>query len=287
MSTYDKTKKDIEEIMNIMDGINLDDIKTNGFSIRCGNKVLHLKMVSEKSLEDVENELRNEFAKKLTDKINIIKTNIGNKINEMTEFVHRIKVEYVKKEKDLNDKLNNTSMMPDISYHKHAVRGISVVKSDEMDGLVWLIRGIYWPKYVDGVKIEPKFSKKMISPIIITIWTKRDKITTVSTHEPIGLNYFDHYHQSKPDCWGSWSYDRKWKTVDDIIKIAEKAQAVLENINTLSVVSHNPRSLPRLATVNRYLIKDNKIDDIKNISNNLKRVGIRDDNLTSDNVWSI
>lgn len=287
MSTYDKAKKDIEEIMNIMDGINLDDIKTNGFSIRCGNKVLHLKMVSEKSLEDVENELRNEFAKKLTDKINIIKTNISNKINEMTEFVHRIKVEYVKKEKDLNDKLNNTSMMPDISYHKHAVRGISVVKSDEMDGLVWLIRGIYWPKYVDGVKIEPKFSKKMISPIIITIWTKRDKITTVSTHEPIGLNYFDHYHQSKPDCWGSWSYDRKWKTADDIIKIAEKAQAVLENINTLSVVSHNPRSLPRLATVNRYLIKDNKIDDIKNISNNLKRVGIRDDNLTSDNVWSI
>jgi len=283
----EKAEKDIKQIVSYLDGFDLSDIQTNGFSVRCGSKVLKMTVVGEDSLDGLVNEIKEEYKSKMRDKIDIIKKNISKKINEMSDFVYSIKTEYLKKEKTLNDRLNNTSMMPDITF-EHAKKGLSIIKGDGKNSLYWLVRGVYWPRFVDGIQIDPSYSKKMMSPIIFLFQTNGDRITGISTRKEIGLDYFDHYHQNKPDCWGSWKYNVEWKSPWDIIKVAEQAQAVLENINTMSIVRRSPLALPRIQTVQRHLL--GRKDDLKDgskLNQTDVRLGLKKDTLSdSDNVWS-
>jgi hypothetical protein len=132
----------------------------------------------------------------------------------------------------------------------------------------------------------------MISSIIFMITTEDKKVKGVSTRKPVGLDYFEHYHQSKPDCWGKWSPKRDFNGPDDIIKIAKEAEAVLENINPRSLADRSPLALPRFATLERHLL--NKAPEKVEISLNQEdiRSGMtmdidRSSSTNGDNLWTI
>jgi hypothetical protein len=159
----ERAKKDIEEMWSMLDGIKSDDIELDGLTVRAGNKVLKLEVVSEEPL-DIEEEIRKEYRDKLIEKLNIIKKHINDKINSMSDFVSRIRFEYERKEEELTRKLHEAKLMPDVSV-EDAKKGLSVVKGTGQDEYIWLVQGIYWPKTLDQEYIDPKYQKKMITPI--------------------------------------------------------------------------------------------------------------------------
>jgi hypothetical protein len=282
----ERAKKDIEEMWSMLDGIKSDDIELDGLTVRAGNKVLKLEVVSEEPL-DIEEEIRKEYRDKLIEKLNIIKKHINDKINSMSDFVSRIRFEYERKEEELTRKLHEAKLMPDVSV-EDAKKGLSVVKGTGQDEYIWLVQGIYWPKTLDQEYIDPKYQKKMITPIVVLIETKGKKVQRVSTRQPIGLGYFQHYHQSNPDCWGRWKYPRNWETPIDIINIAQEAQIVLENINSGSLAERRPRGLPRYNTVCRHLTGEKKAPDNKvNLRREEKRVGVEENsNIDESDFWT-
>ena len=180
--------------------------------------------------------------------------------------------------------------MPDV-FSSHAEKGLSLVKGRYKDELMWLVQGIYWPKKVNSTPLEGKFSKKMLTQIIYCIETKNDKVIRVSTRKPIDFSYFNHYHQSTPDCWGNWKHPAKWETPDDIISIAREAEFVLEDINLGSIADHNPRGLPRLTTVKRHILKDDDVKDEKKLdigllNQNARRAGITASVRSEEDLWT-
>lgn len=287
---FDIKEKKLKEIFGLIDGMEADTIKTDGITVRAGKKILKFDFVSEE-YSTVEDEIRNEFKEKLKQKIEFIRDKVDAKISEQTEFIHQQKKEFERKEYELKNKLRNVVSMPNVTLH-HAKRGLSVVKNgDHPDRLVWLVRAIFWPKTVDGKIIEPKFSKKMLTPIIILIETLNESVVSVSTRKPIGLDYFDHYHQSNPDCWGDWKHKSTWRTPDDIIHIAKEAEAVLTNINTRSIAIDNPSGLPRKSTLLNHILKPNESEEKKLKMGILNQVSRRSgiSNVVSEentDVWS-
>jgi len=290
MSIEEKTKKEIEEMFGYLDGIDVDSIKTEGLSIRAGNKVLKLNVVSETPIPEIE-EVKKEFRKKLTEQLQSIKSKINSKMTEASNYINGLKREYERKEMDLKDRLKRSSPMPDVFY-SHSQKGLSVVKGSEKDKLIWFVQGVYWPKYFDSKQLEAKFSKKMITQITFMIETNGKTVTRISTRKIIGLDYFSHYHQSKPDCWGNWKYASKWETPDDIIAIAREAEAVLENINSASIANNSPRGLPRLITIRRHILSKKDIEDgngldIGVLNQTTRRAGIGADlRQDDDDLWT-
>jgi len=281
----DKTKNTVEEISDIIDNINVDDIKSEGLSLRLGNRLIKLE-ISEESMS-VEDEIKKELKEKLHSRIEIIRERVNEKITDMYNFVQNIKNHYDSKEKDLSAQLENAVSMPDIDI-SHARNGLSVVKGNGRNRLRWLVQGIFWPKYVDKKPLDKKFSKKMLSNVVYVIETHRNDILNCHTCKPIGLTYFQHYHQNDPDCWGNWNPKRKWNEPYDIIKCAREAEAVLENVNTASVAKHNPVGLPRESTLLKYVLKDgDEGSDIGVFNQSLRRTGItkniRED---SNDMWT-
>lgn len=286
-----KAEKDIKYMFGLLDGVDADDVKLDELTIRAGGKLLKFELVSDEPLP-IGDEIREELKQKMTKKLQSIKTHINNKITEMSSFVTEIRRSYEQKEKELDKKFKNSKLMPDIKY-RHAQRGLSVIQGNGKDEYIWLVQAIYWPKFVNKQKIRRDFQKKLITPIIITIETTGKHVSRVSTRQPMGLEYFDHYHQSQPDCWGSWKSPSKWKTPDDILQIAGQAQAVLETINTGSIANQTPRGLPRKTTVMRHLEvekkpkrkvgrpRKNKVD----VNSEDIRSGITADFTPSDDVW--
>jgi hypothetical protein len=283
-------QKTLTEMFEIVDGVNVDDIQNEGFTIRSGNKLLKLQVVSEEPIT-VEDEVREEFRQKLRIKMQEIKNRLNSKVTEMVESTSRIKSEAERKERELKRKLTMAQPMPDVGWG-HAKRGLSVIKGDNANELIWLVQGVYWPKFVDDRPIEPRYSKKLISNIIIIVKTSGKKITGVSTHKPVGnLDYFDHYHQQNPDCWGQYKYPRDWRTPDDIIAIARDAEAVLETVNTHSIAHSSPRGLPRKATLLRHRVEKTRdiiqrtTSERQNLNQEAVRTGVTTDN--NQDVWSI
>lgn len=275
-----------KSILNYLDEADVDKIKTDGMTLRVGGKMLHFSSVDENPIT-VEEEIRNELKEKLNSQQVIIKNKINNKISEMVSYFNEIKREYQRKEIEMERKLNDTTLMPNVQWN-HAERGLSVIKGSGRDKLIWLCQGIYWPKYVDKKPIEKKYSKRLISNVIFLVETKGTHVLDVSTRQPIGLDYFDHYHQSKPDCWGYWKFEKKWNTPDDIIKISKEAEAVLENVNTGSIANSSPRGLPKKNTLLKHLSKSNEEDFLGNLNQQVRRSGITEDNRTNDmDVWSL
>jgi hypothetical protein len=207
----------------------------------------------------------------------------------MSEFVNTLRREYERKEKELQKRLDTMTPMPDLST-QHMYDGLSICQGDYPSEINWLVQGIYWPKYVDRRAIEPNYTKKMMSHIIICIVTKKDRITSVSTRKPLGFDFFQHYHQANPDCWGEWKYPTKFNNDPyEIIRIAQEAQVVLENINTGSVAKRNPRGLPRKDTLMRHLLPDGEgVQHMKNLRQNIRRLGanVGGISINEDNFWS-
>jgi len=281
-----RAERDKNIMFDCLDGVDIDKIESDGLSIRVGDKVLKLNVISQTPIPEVA-EVKEEFRQKLNEQQRMIKAKINDKINEITEYHHSMRMEYQRKEKELKQILARSAPMPDILY-SHAQQGLSVVKGDGKDRLIWLVQGVYWPKTLDHKQIDPKFSKKMISNIVFMIETSGQTVTSASTRKPIGLDYFSHYHQSRPDCWGKWKRATVWKNPTDIIRIAREAEAVLENINTGSIAEPNPRGLPRKSTLGRHLIEDKKSQKMGALNQTTRRSGISEQVRSEDGeVWSL
>lgn len=287
MEVNEKAEKDIQHIFDKLGGLDVDKIKTQGLTIRIGNKVLKFDAISEE--ESIENEIREEFRNILVQKIKIIRDDVSKKINEMANFVSTIKRDSENVRKDYERKIISLCSMPEITFD-HARKGLSVVKGSHTNSLVWLVQGVYWPKTVDFKPLDPKMSKKMITNVTFLVFTEGNTITNVTTRKVMGLEHFHHYHQSNTggDCWGRWKYPTKWSTPDDIICVAREAESVLENINTGSIADENPRGLPRKTTLMRHVKRDLKLKDVnEKLNTDTLRTGITTDiRRNDDNVWT-
>jgi hypothetical protein len=270
----------LKEMFEDLDGINVDDIQTDGITIRSGNKLIKLQVALEEPVT-VEEEVREEFRQKLATKLQEIKNRLNTKVTEMVEMTSRIRIEAERKEMELKEKIRQAKPMPEISW-RDAKHGISVVKGRGRDELIWLVRAVYAPKFIDRKPITPSYAKKLMTSIVICIKTSGKKITEVSTRKLHGLDYFKHYHQNSPDCWGNWSYPHEWKNVADLIRVARDAEAVLENVNTGSIADSTPRGLPRRRTLEKHLAKQ-KTKDIK-LDSDQTREGITNSGM-NDEVW--
>lgn len=287
--------EDIKDSMEqTLDGVGLDveEVKSEGMTIRIGGKVVKLQVTEEISLP--EDEIRAEYSAKLTEKLQRIKEVLNEKMSEMTYMVEQNRQDFEEKERELQARLASSNIMPDISYD-HAKQGLSVVKQhsrhEGADVLTWLFQGVYWPKYVDGNPIDPKYAKRMISPVTLEIVTKKDRIQKVTVRKTIGLAKFEHYHSmdSQNDCWGQWSIPSSWSTPDDILSIARAALAVLENVNTGSPGNRSPSGLPRLNTLEQHVLRGEEARNVTyNTSRADERAGISEqtDRGESRSVWS-
>lgn len=281
-------RKKLAEMLRDIEGVSVDDINLNGFTIRNGNKILKLEVTG---IEDVtmDQEIREEFRLKLGEKLASIKDRLNQKITEVVQYTTQIRMEAERKERELEEKLRRAHPMPDV-FMDQAKKGLSVVKGSSRNELIWLVQGIYWPKTIDNKPIEPKYSKKLLTNITFMIKTQGDVIKKVSTRQPIGLEYFEHYHQQRPDCWGKWHPQNRFNTPDDIIRIAREAEAVLENVNSNSLARRDPRGLPRFSTLKRHLIPSKKVKPTEDsmLSQATRRSGISTEMRSADeDVWSL
>lgn len=270
-----KAKESMNEMENILKEVDVDMIKTEGVSIRAGNRILKLT-VSEDQEMTVEDECRNEYREKIATRLQEIKSRLNSKITEMVEFTSQVREEAEKKERELKRQLQRAVSMPNVLF-KHAQSGLSVVKGGSKGNLIWLFQGVYKPLFVNNNRIEPRYAKKLITPIIIMIKTEDNYVKRVSTHKPVGLNYFSHYHQtnSGPDCWGNWSHPSNWRKPEDIIHIARQAEAVLEKVNTGSVANSSPHGLPRLDILKKHLLKSTaKKSKKEKLGTDMERMGV-------------
>jgi len=273
MPNREKLQKQINSDLSSFD---IDDVKTNGITIRAGSRILKFNISEEQDLSTIENEIRDEYKVKVKEKLNIIKEKVSEKMIEMSNFINQLKNEYELKEERLKRKLKNSVIMPEVNI-SHAEQGLSIVKGNRENEIYWMVNGIYWPKFVNKEPIELKFSKKMVSNIVFMIQTRNGRVVNVTTRRPIGMEYFQHYHQNDPDCWGDWHPENeKFDSPDDAIRIARKAEALLEYINKHSIAKNSPRGLPRLSTVKNHLlsIKESKEQSMGQLNQQIRRSGI-------------
>jgi hypothetical protein len=285
--------EDIKESMdNVMDNINIDDIKSEGMTVRIGGRVVKLEITEETILP--EDEIRAEYSRKLTEKLQTIKSVLNEKMSEMAYMVEQNKQDYEEKERELQQRLTDSNLMPDITYEQ-AKNGLSVVKGsvnrdDEPDTLTWLYQGVYWPKFVDGTPIEPKYAKRLISPVTIEIITVSNRITSVVVRKTIGLEKFEHYHSMghNSDCWGEWKHRSHWTSSNDILDVARESIAVLDNVNSHSPGNQSPNGLPRLATLQQHLLNGEAARNVEyTVSRADERSGITTrPEVASGGVWS-
>lgn len=282
----------IDQTLNEMDSIlktvNMKETKLKDITIRVGGKVLKYELVS-KDDYPLDKEIRDEYSKALNEKLQAIRSSINAKFNETLRTLQMAKDEYTRKEQILLDKLKKAAPMPDI-FMEHARKGISIIKGERVGEMCWLVRRIYAPKTItisDDFKItksqyiRPEIAAKLVREIYILIVTINEKVTSVSTRKIDNLEFFPHYHQNSPDCWGNWKNATNWKNIDDIIKIADEAESVLSNININSIAKHEPTDLPSIETLKKNLIEYKKVEEIKNEN------GQTISNGRADDVWTI
>lgn len=278
-----KIKETMDNVMNDINDFSIDDLKSNGFTIRSGNKILKMTVQEDCDNTSIEDEILNELRDKLSERLLNIGAKIKGKLDEMSTFVSTVKNEYESKKRDLDKKINSSNIMPDITY-EHTQKGLSLTKG--YDGtLLWLVQSVYWPKYIDDRVIDPKYSKRLVNHVILTIETSGNKVMNVGVRKPIGLGTFNHYHR---ECWGQWSPPREWKTPDDILDIAHQAEVVLETINTGSLADHSPRGLMRVSTLRKHsTLRDDGGNTLDFESNKRSdQMGIND-NFVRDDIWSV
>lgn len=280
---YSEFEKLEKSMFATVDTLKIDDLKTSSISLRVGGQIFNLVPSAESTLP--ENQIREELEAGLAEKRDAIKKSIKNKMDIVTSMLTSIQNEYDRKEHLLRQTMSKSSPMPEVTW-QHALRGLSVVKGDQLGSVVWLVKRVYSPKFMDHKSIEPLYVKKLMTNIIVKILTRDEKVLSVSTHYTHTLEYFEHYHQSHPDCWGNWTRPATWSSADDILQIADDAIAVMENINTMSIARRNPALLPKLETLRRHIITtpvDGNSADIR-LSKDKIRNGISTESQAND-VW--
>lgn len=282
MDLKEKIEKSRNEMFDELNNIDVEGLKSEGISMRIGGRILKFEVTTDESILDIDI-IKKEFRAKLNEQQSRIKEKINKEIEKINGYHNSLKIEMERKEQILEEKLKENIPMPNITF-ENAKNGLSLAKGQNSGTLCWLVTGVYWPKYIDFQPIDLKFTKRMVSPVVYMIITKNNYVTEVSTRKPIGLDYFSHYHQSNPDCWGKWIYTKEWKTPNDILAIGKEAESVLENINTGSLAENNPRNLPRINTVKNFV---NKEINVGSLSPSIIRQGITNDIRENDDaVWS-
>lgn len=259
----EKLKAEVAEKMKgveaALDAPILDELMSSGVSLRIGDRLIKFEFTGQTILPEAE--IRSELAKMATAKMAQVRDIANQKASEMLQAVEMAKRHFEKEEASLRERLREANLMPDINYG-HAQAGLSVIKGNpnyrEKDTLTWLYQGVYWPKKVDGQNLDPKFTKKLMTPVTIQIVTVGDTVRHVSVRQTMTLRKFSHYHGmgDDSDCWGEWKPAKNWKRPDDILSIGRKACAILENINSHSPANRSPRDLPRLETVMNHIIRE-------------------------------
>jgi hypothetical protein len=268
-STFaDEVQSRHKEMLDELESISIDDLKTDGVSLSFGGKTFKFTEIEIIQNETLEDKLKKEYRTKLNEQQQRIRKKINTKINELLLMHQQKQQELDRKEQQLRLKYQNSAMMPEIT-EKHLLKGLSVVKGRSNDELTWIYRGIYNPRFVLVVNdqnfsrskskkpIPARLVNRMKKEILIIIKTKKDQVTGVKTKkikmdnpDNSDLPSFSHYHQtSSGDCWGSWSHHNTWSTPDDIMRIAKDAEAVLETINHGSIATRAPAALPKLKTL--------------------------------------
>lgn len=281
MNTKDEIIKEIKSTNLNMDK-NLEEV-----TIRVGSKVLKFSKISEENIS-IQDEVRKEYENHLTQKLLEMSTRVKDKLDGAMNSILEIKNEYLKKERELKAKLSEVTTIPEIT-RDHARKGLFVCKGNYGE-LSWFVRRVYNPKFVDYKPLNNRIIKKMITPILIEVRTKGEKVLGVSTRKLSNLDYFAHYHQIRPDCWGDWKWRSTWERPEDIIAIADEATAVLENINTHSVATRSPSGLPRLRTLEKNIfdtmVEKDSLDSANTGRSMREKEQIRTGaNITNDDIW--
>ena len=279
-----KVDDTLTDIKAIFGQVNINSIPLTDITLRIGGRVVKFTKSSDEDLP-VDKEIKAEYQNKISAKMKEIYEVINNKLNEALRFAQSVQSEFTRQEQILKDRLAKAHPMPEVKM-SHARRGLSVFKGETSGEICWLVRRTYWPKFVDHVAIEPSYIEPFITPIFILITTKDNQITRVETRRLAGLELFNHYHQANPDCWGKWSnYKKKFSSPDEIIAVADEAEAVLENINSGSIANREPHGLPKFETLKRHVTKEKSaLEDIK-VTDGLARAGVRTVGGAED-VWS-
>jgi len=297
-----------EELQALLSSIDLSDVKANGIQLQVGGQLLKFGLAEETtttSEEEIKEDLKTQVNAKFSqikEAVNVklfeIKQSIeeGNRENEIR--LERALADANERESQAKRKLEDNTLMPDITS-RHAKQGLSVVKAHSNDygsaenSYIWLFSGTYWPKTYNGHPLNERTVKKMVSPIVLEIRTVGDKIESIVVRTAVGFKKFKHYHgYSGSDCWGNWNINNlRWNTPDDVIVIAEKALAVLENINGNSFATRTPTGLPRPSTLAKNLIKgeDGEVVQVPVPDMNVAaaRAGVSvQAEFTTNNVWS-
>jgi hypothetical protein len=269
MEELEKLREEKEKILNYIKNIEISDVKSKEISIRIGNEIIVFSQSGRYNLS-IEDEIREELKVEVNKKLQSIGERLNERIQSASEMISTYKNQYEMKKHEVEEKLKNASIMPDINFN-HASRGLSVVKGGRAGEYIWLMNGIFNPKYIDDRMIEKKYRSMMLTQVVFVISTRDNKITNIEIRKPIGLGDFRHYHTN---CWGDFKYSREWSTPDDIISLAKEAEIVLETINSMSLADRSPDGLPRFQTVKKHLLNKGDSDGEMVASKHLTRAGV-------------
>jgi hypothetical protein len=282
-----------DNIGSELDVDTLKDIKADGINIRVGNKIMYLTVTDEVSLP--EDDLRKEYEKKLEEAYGDIKSVVNKHKDDLTEAYKIKERELNNKIEEYNRKVRSIKSMPEI-LRNEAAQGLSAAIDDGSNNVIWYFNGVYAPKFINDRRIDPKFAKRLMTPITIAIYTNHDmKADEIRVLRIIGHDKFYHYHSisRSSDCWGDFKYSGEdVSTAEKAIELAKKALVVLETINEFSLGTQNPRGLSRFNTLKNHLLrKDEVAEEVNNNNSRNSRAGITTDvnnNLAEEaNVWSV
>ncbi len=267
----------------------VDDIKADGFTIRSGNKLLHLSVTEEKILP--EDELKKEYSEKIKEIYNKLISETQSYKNTLKQAFDVKISEYNEKLEQLKKKETKISTLPDIQ-DKHAHEGLSVVNSN--DGIKWYFNCVYNPKYINNKRIEPSFAKRLMTPVTIEISTRDNIVYGIRVLKIIGHEKFLHYHSlnGTADCWGDFRFSGdRIETADEALVYARKVLLLLDTINEFSLGKRNPKGLSRFDTLKKHLLNDNDDQNDKKtgINSRNQRSGFDtsiNDEISNDMVWT-
>lgn len=277
-----------KEVKNLLSDSFLDEVEGSSIVIQIGSKAYELKPTG-KATDDIEEIVRAEMKQNVSQKLKNMGELISGKINEITKVSSDYKRKLVEKINEYDTRINSVTVMPEIGI-EHAEKGLSIVRGNRPGSIVYLVRGVYWPKTITFNHTEhtlkPSLSRKMMVPVMFYIEVDSDQsVIEVSTRKLMNLQYFPHYHQreSEGDCWGTWNPPGDCRTPDEAIRIARKAEKILENINTHSVTEENPRGFPNMEYLKRHTIVGKEHETPERA----KRMGVDERQGDNEPVWEI
>ena len=276
--TEEKYKKDKEalfteieqkrkEIFELIDGYtdadtsgDMKDLITKGMQMYVNGYVVNFDITSVEELPA--DKLKEDVKKQFQEKLGQIKEAINEKLYSLSESYESLR-EKLDDELEKAKTENSKHIMPDIEY-EHAKKGLSVVKGSSSDELIWLQRGYYQVKTIDGEPIEPVLSEQSRRPVNVEVFTRGQDVVSVKIRNFKSLTGVRHYHSTdggSTDCWGDWNYHQRWSDPYDIIDIANHALNILRDVNTSSPGESNP---PYLPTIDALIKSKNKMRKYKN-----------------------